>query len=197
MRELNIADIIKGCQRGDRKAQKALFENYAAALLTVSRQHVPESCDPMDNLQDSFLKIFKYIKSYDTTKGEIYTWMRKIVVNCAIDKLKEKHRMTIPFSPHQMTQNLNIVESTDKYEAEHLMHAISQLPEGYRQIFCMYEIEGYSHKEIGEIMDIGESTSRSYLSRSKEQLKKMLSALQNSGSTNSHYEILQPKPNLK
>ena len=197
MRKLEIANIIKGCQRGDRKAQKALFENYAAALLTVSRQHVPEFCDPMDNLQDSFIKIFKYIHKYDASKGELFTWMRKIVVNCAIDKLKEKHKMVVHYSSEQMIQGLDISETSDKYDAEHLMHAIAQLPEGYRQIFCLYEIEGYTHREIAQIMDIGESTSRSYLSRSKEQLKQIVSLSLDRKHFEKSHSVLQPKPNMK
>ena len=87
---IHLEDIISGCRQGHRRAQKQLFEYMAGRLLTVSRQYTPKGLDPMDNLQDSFIKIFDRIYAFDVKKGSFESWARRIVINTALDKLNKK-----------------------------------------------------------------------------------------------------------
>ncbi len=165
-----IEDIINGCRHGQRKAQKQLFEYLAGNLLTVSRQYTPRSSDPLDNLQDSFIKIFDRIHTFDPNKGNLESWARRIVINTALDKLNKKGIEEVVLEYEHLPE---ILESKikDTEDIEQLMHIIAQLPDGYKQVFCLYEIEGYSHKEIAEQLQIKEATSRSQLNKSKQLLK--------------------------
>lgn len=166
----NIEDIINGCRQGQRKSQKQLFEYLAGNLLTVSRQYTPRASDPLDNLQDSFIKIFDRIYSFDPNKGNLESWARRIVINTALDKLNKKGIEEVVLEYEHLPE---ILESKikDTEDIEQLMHIISQLPDGYKQVFCLYEIEGYSHKEIAEQLQIKEATSRSQLNKSKQLLR--------------------------
>lgn len=168
-----IEKIVDGCRQGNRQAQKQLFEYLAPNLLTVSRQYTPKGKDPMDNLQDSFIKIFDRIYAFDVTKGSIEAWARKIVINTALDKLSKKVIEEVAFEldtiPFMVENKLEAAE-----DIEQLMFIIEQLPDGYKQVFCLYEIEGYSHKEIADQLHIKEATSRSQLNKSKQLLKSWL-----------------------
>lgn len=168
-----IENIILSCKQGSRKAQKLLFETYAGTLLTVSRQYTPAGMDPLDNLQDSFIKIFDKISSYDSKLGSFESWARRIVINTALDKLKKNTIQEILVGMDELIQitedQIGVTESL-----EELMKIIEKLPDGYKQVFCLYEIEGYSHNEIGQILGIKEATSRSQLNKSKQMLRSKL-----------------------
>lgn len=172
--EITLEHIIDGCKCGDRKSQHLLFQSMAAKLLTVSRQYTPEGYDPKDNLQDSFIKIFDKIHSFDPTKGSFDGWARKIVINTALSKLSKKviEEVILQYDEFPMADE-DFFEATE--DIEHLMKIIEQLPDGYKQVFCMYEIEGYSHKEIADQLNIKEATSRSQLNKSKQLLRSWIS----------------------
>jgi RNA polymerase sigma factor (sigma-70 family) len=169
----NIKIIIDKCLKDDRLAQKTLFESMAPRLLTVSRQYAPKGCDPLDNLQDAFIKIFKYLNTYNEQNGSFDAWARRIVINTALSKLNKKTIVEVisNFQDYDF-EDIDLIASNDNIK--HLMEVIEQLPDGYKQVFCLYEIEGYSHKEIGNMLNIKEATSRSQLNRSKLFLRDML-----------------------
>ncbi len=175
---MGILDIIEKVKSGERLAQRQLFELLAPRLLSVSRQYCPSNLDPMDNLQDSFIKIFHNIASYDHTKGSIESWARKIVVNSALDKLNKK-QIEIVLSNYDDGEFIDFDAINDEYDIEHLMKIIEALPDGYKQVFCLYEIDGYSHKEISELLHIKEASSRSQLNRSKQMLREMITKMNN------------------
>ena len=166
--------LISQCLKGDRKAQKMLFEKCAPVLLTVSRQYTPVNADPLDNLQDSFINIFDKLHTYDDNKGEFMSWCRRIVINNALKKLSKKNVIDV-ISIHEVTDGYDEFSIQYIDDIEHIMKLIEKLPDGYKQVFCLYEIEGYNHKEIAELLDIKEGTSRSQLSKSKNLLKQWLS----------------------
>ncbi|MCZ2100100.1 MAG: sigma-70 family RNA polymerase sigma factor [Chitinophagales bacterium] len=168
-----IENIILSCKQGSRKAQKLLFETYAGTLLTVSRQYTMAGMDPLDNLQDSFIKIFEKISSYDATLGSFESWARRIVINTALDKLNKNKIQEVMVEMDELIQiaedQIGVTESL-----EELMEIIGKLPDGYKQVFCLYEIEGLNHKEIAQMLDIKEVTSRSQLNKSKQMLRSKL-----------------------
>lgn len=171
--ENRIKEIIEGCKRGESTAQRMLFEQLAPRLLSVSRQYSPKNTDAMDNLQDSFIKIFENIGQYDFTKGHIESWARKVVIHTALNKL-DKKKIEEVFYRNEEMDHVVVDSINDCDDLDHLMQIIESLPDGYKQVFCLYEIEGYSHREIAQTLKIQESTSRSQLNRSKELLKQQI-----------------------
>lgn len=170
---MTTQEIIKGCISDDPKAQRFLVVNYSAMLLTVSRRYTPSNADAEDVLQDAFIKIFRAIKQFDSDKGYLGGWMRKIVINTALKRLTKKS-----FTHEKPVERFEEIElqpaAYGHLQAEDVMKLINTLPDGYRQIFNLSVVEGYSHKEIGDLLNIGESTSRSKLSRAKKILRDKL-----------------------
>lgn len=167
---MSETEIIQGCLRKKPKAQKMLVAEYGPMLLTVSRRYCPVSVGAKDNLQDAFIQIFSNIEKFDPSKGSLSTWMRKIVINTALKKINKKC-----FTQEQSTDEFQEITLEPKiYEhlnAEDILHIIATLPEGLRQVFNLHAIEGYSHKEIGTLLSIKETTSRNNLSKAKKILQ--------------------------
>ncbi len=168
-------EIIRGCLKGKAKCQQELVNRYAPMLMTVSRRYARDYASAQDILQDAFVKIFRALGKFDEKKGAFGAWMRRIVINTALNALdkscfkREMHVLD--------TMEESIQLSPDVYSqmgAEELMKIIGQLPDGYRQVFNLYVIEGYSHQEIADILKINESTSRSQLARARKMLQKQL-----------------------
>jgi len=133
-----------------------------------------------DILQEAFIRIFKAIKTYDSNKGALSTWMRKITVNVALRSLSKKNleisTLTVDFHDRQVIAP----EVMNKFNHDDLLKIVQTLPEGYRQVFNLSVIDGYSHKEIGKMLNIKEVSSRSNLSRAKQILRKKLQTFTNS-----------------
>lgn len=164
-------EIIKGCQARNAVYQKALVDKYAPMLLSVCRRYSRKPDEARDVLQESLIRIFNYFDKYSEGKGSLSAWMRMICMNTAL-KYFDKNCFK------KQIQGLNGIEETtvgpvvlSNLHAEDLMNIVENLPDGYRQVFNLYAIEGYSHKEIAKMLGIGESASRSNLSRARSLLK--------------------------
>lgn len=170
-------DIIQGCLRGDSQSQRAVFERYAGRLLAVALRYARQPAEAEDILQEAFIRIFENLREFQF-KGSLEGWMRRIVINVAIKHYQRKY-----FSQEQtpLEQVADPWEEPGVYaqlgEAE-LLGLIGQLPEGYRLVFNLYAIEGYSHKEIADLLGIQEGTSRSQLVKARTMLQNQLKALQ-------------------
>lgn len=171
--------LVRDCIRGRETAQKALYELYSSRMMGVCFRYVRNRPDAEDILQEGFLKVFKNIGQYSGS-GSLEGWIRKIMVRCAIDFLK-KNRFMPENWDQQLMENL-LPENPQPVDdqGDELLQILHKLPNGYKTIVNLYAIEGYSHKEIGEMLGIAESTSRSQFTRAKEtmirlskQLKKM------------------------
>ena len=167
---MTTQEIIKGCLNKETKYQRLLVVNYSPMLLTVSRRYTPVGIAPEDILQDAFIKIFGAIHQFDINRGTLEVWMRKIVINTALKKLNKKC-----FSFEKSTDQFEDIQLPpavySHLDEEDVMALINTLPDGYRQVFNLNAIEGYSHKEIGDLLGIGASTSRSNLSKAKKLLR--------------------------
>jgi len=167
-------DIIQGCLKKDPRYQRLLVANYSPMLMTVSRRYCPANIGAEDILQDAFIKIFSNIQQHNPDKGNLAGWMRRIVINTALKKMQKRsythERSTDEFEDIQLHPSVY-----QHLEAEEIMNLIAELPEGYRQVFNLYAVEGYNHKEIAEMMGYGESTSRSNLFKAKKILRTKLS----------------------
>jgi RNA polymerase sigma factor (sigma-70 family) len=163
-------DIILGCINEDRQCQRELFNRYAGKMMTVCLRYARHRMEAEDILQDAFIKVFDNVKRFES-KGSFEGWIRRIVVNTAL-KNASRHG----FQKEIMGTD-NVVETSEdptilsKLSEEEILGLIQQLPDGYRMVFNLYCIEGFSHKEIGETLGIEESTSRSQLVKARNMLQ--------------------------
>ena len=165
--------IITGCQAQNPLYQKELVLRYSGLLLSVARRYTVDHSLAKDIIQESLIKILKAIPDYQPT-GSFEHWMKRIVINTALQKRKLK-RFSFELNGFENLPEKEIDPSIySTLGAEELIHLIQQLPEGYREIFNLHAIEGYSHAEIGALLNITESTSRSQLSRARTLLQKQL-----------------------
>lgn len=169
-----IKRLVDGCVKKDATAQKELVDTFSSMLYTVCLRYMGESHLAKDVLQDSFIRIFKGIHTYDCDRGSLQGWMRRVTINVALKQIKkQKSRMESEIGDN-VSHLTKASDVTDKLAAEDLLKVVQTLPEGYRQIFNLSVVEGYNHREIGEMLGIEEVTSRSQLSRAKQLLRKKL-----------------------
>ncbi len=170
--------IIEGCIQGKRGAQMRLYKRYAPVLLGVSLRYTCNKSEAEDVLQEAFIKIYTKMHTY-TFNGSFEGWLKRIVINTAINHNRSKVK-------DQLTRELNDSDEFDMYEedagdkkhqqfsADQLMKSVQNLPEGYRMVFNMFVMEGFSHKEIARMLEISESTSKSQLFKARALLRKQL-----------------------
>ena len=169
--------LIEGCRKGDRRAQKALYETFSRKMMSVCLRYVSDWETARDLLQEGFVKVFTHIDSY-TGNGSLEGWIRKIFVNSALEYLRHADVLRESTDLDQTAE----VAQTDSsplsdISAAELMQLVQSLPAGFRTIFNLFAIEGYSHKEISEQLNITESTSRSQYTRAKQLLQRKVNAL--------------------
>ena len=174
---MDETQLINGCRKGDRLAQKELYETYSRKMMGVCLRYVNDRETARDLLQDGFVKVFTSMDSFSGT-GSFEGWMRKIFVNCALEYLRKSdvlRESTDLDNTAELIQPAGSVIS-DMSAAE-LMKLVQELPAGFRTVFNLFAIEGYSHKEISDMLNITESTSRSQFTRAKQMLQKRINAL--------------------
>ena len=167
-------NIIEGCIAGDRYMQKLLYQKFASKMLGICMRYCKSKDEAEDVLQDSFIKIFKNITTFKEA-GSFEGWIKRIVVNTALNNYRsnfKRYFQTEIDEIHETSQMQHI--ANDSLSEKELLKMIKELPEGYRMVFNLYAIEGYTHKEIGEMLEISENTSKSQLSRARVYLQKKL-----------------------
>lgn len=168
-----LDELIEGCQRNERVAQKHLYERFFSKLMGVSLRYASCSDEATDILNQAFLKIFTSINQFNKNGGNFEGWMYRIVVNTALDHLRKeiKHR-------HSEEETAILKEASgdvlSQLHAEEIIGLINQLTPAYRAVFNLYVIEGYSHSEIAELLNISEGTSKSNLAKARINLQKLL-----------------------
>jgi len=169
----DIINIIKGCLDGNRRDQELLYRRHAAKLYAVCLQYSGNDDEARDILQEGFIKIFENLIHYKN-EGSFEGWMRRIVVNTALEKYRSKHNL-YRVDDIDLIPEPDADPETEDYaglEAVALLDIIRELPPKYRMVFNLYAIEGYSHKEISQMINISEGTSKSNLSRARIILQK-------------------------
>ena len=162
-------EIIEGCVREDRKLQKALYEKYCNAMFSSAYRILNNYELANDALQEAFIQVFRDIGKFrgESTLG---AWIKTIVVRTAIRKLK-KEKMFVDF---EESKNEMPFVNPDSLDGEYLEKAILSLPDGFRTVFLLVEVEGYTHKEVAGMLDISEGTSKSQLHYAKKKLQKII-----------------------
>lgn len=168
-------ELIKGCLKCQKGAQRQLYDMYASKMYALCYRYVKDAMDAEDVLVTAFNKIFDKIGQFKH-EGSFEGWIRRIMVNEALTHLRKSRTMYIETNLDQADREPDYASLSDHLEAEDLLALIGDLPPGYRIVFNMYAIDGYSHKEIASHLGISENTSKSQLSRARTYLQKKLSS---------------------
>lgn len=164
--------LIRQCCKGDGRAQRELYERFSGPMLSVCRRYVQTIEDAEEVLSNAFIKVFAKIDQY-RGGGSLGGWIRRIMVNEALNFIRYRKNLFVEVE-EENHRELAHENPSHQWDAEHLMRMINELPLGYRTVFNLYAIEGYSHREIGEMLDISENTSKSQLSKARKQLQGQL-----------------------
>lgn len=168
------ADIIAGCQRNEAAAQEYLYHTYSSKMLGVCYRYSGNRADAEDMLQEGFIRVFSQIRQF-RGEGSLEGWIRKVMVHTSINILKKNKRL---YEWADLSHAMHLHSRGDwipsLVQARQIVELIRSLPLGYRTVLNLYAIEGYSHREIGQLLDIEESTSRSQYARAKLHLQGLL-----------------------
>jgi len=165
--------LIKACSNGDNKAFRRIYEIHSGTMYSICLRYMNNEDEAKDALQEGFIKVFKNISQF-TFSGSFEGWMKRIFVNSSIELIR-KRKMHLDVS--ELNSNdlpLTAKIETGSMDAEKMMTLVQQLPEGYRTVFNMFIVDGYSHKEISDYLEISESTSKTQLFKARKQLQEWL-----------------------
>jgi len=166
--------ILKGCLKNDAVAQRELYNRYSPKMLAVCYRFAHNREDAEDMLQEGFIKVFSQIHTF-RNQGAFEGWIRRIIVHTCINNLKKNRKFNESVDLIHATAMQVREESVPSIvQAKQVVECIRVLPIGYRTVLNLYAIEGYSHREIGLMLDIEESTSRSQYTRAKQMLEDIL-----------------------
>ncbi len=166
--------LIERCIKNDEQAQRLLYDKYAKKMVAVCFRYCSDYETARDLMHDAFIKLFRNIGSY-TGEGAFEAWMRKIVVNTSLEFLRKndvlKYSLDIDDAVTVSDEQASVVEQLSEQE---ILKLIAELPHGFRTVFNLYAIEGYSHAEIAKMLNINEASSRSQFSRARVLLQKKI-----------------------
>ena len=167
-----MREIIESCLNGNRFAQKRLYELFAKAMFRLCRRYVENEQDAEEVLMNGFLKFYKNLKNFTISDdNSLERWLRQIMINECLLFIRQRK---VQFSSIEVVENQVIESEFTDLETDELYNLILSLPVGYRTIFNLYAIEGFTHAEIAQKLNISEGTSKSQLSRGRELLQKMV-----------------------
>jgi len=172
-KSISEESLIKGCRAKNQKAQRELYERFAPVLYPLCLRYVREISEAEDVMISGFMRAFDKIDTY-SGKGSLGGWLRKIMINQALGHLRKNKTMYLEADLEAVDYQPQLTFAADQLETEDLMKIVCRLPLGYRTVFNLYAIEGYSHKEISELLGISESTSKSQLSRARGILQRQI-----------------------
>jgi RNA polymerase sigma factor (sigma-70 family) len=170
-------ELIKGCVKNNATCQRMLFEQYAGIMMTICLRYSCDHTEAEDMLQEGFIRVFRYINQYKF-EGSFEGWIKRVIVNAALRILQKK---VIHFS--EINEELQDLQQADadvlsNLSEREILKLISNLPPGYRVVFNLYVLEGYSHGEIAEMLQINAGTSRSQLAKAKRILQEQIRSQQ-------------------
>lgn len=168
----NQTELIKSCIKQNRKAQEELYNLYKKPLFALCLKYAPNEAEAEDNLHNTFIEIFTNIKKFKG-EGSFEGWMKRIAINKAIDSYKKSYQLS-PISTKDYPDTEIEENELDGFSLDYILALVQGLPNQYRVVFCLYELDGYSHQEIAKILGISIGTSKSNLHRAKINLKEQI-----------------------
>ncbi|MDP5139872.1 MAG: sigma-70 family RNA polymerase sigma factor [Spirosomaceae bacterium] len=169
-------DLARAISKGDAKAQSTLYESYSPKMLSICLRYMGDIMEAEDVMIEGFMRIFDKINQFNFT-GSFEGWMRRIMVNEALMRLRGKKMINVELEEVRQ-ESSNAVSVESNMQAEELLKIVNDLPVGYRTVFNLYAIEGYSHAEIAEQLQISEGTSKSQLSRARALLQERVKVME-------------------
>jgi RNA polymerase sigma-70 factor (ECF subfamily) len=165
---LSLDQLIQNCKKNDTQAQSELYKLFSSKLFALCLKYSRNRAEAEDNLQDAFMTIFKKISQYQN-KGSLEGWLKRITVNTALQRYRSKGVFDI--INEEQIEDVVIEVENDDIDIDFLLNSIQELPDRYRLVFNLYALDGYSHKEIGQMLDISTGTTKSNLARARMILK--------------------------
>lgn len=170
---MNEMKLIEACIREDKSAQRKLYDLLSPKMYYVCLRYARHEMEAQDILQDGFIKVFDNISKFKND-GSFEGWVRRIMVNTALNQCRKASYKKEQIGIADYQDSVVSSKAVSNLSEQELLLLIQKLPDGYRTVFNMYVIEGYSHKEIGEMLNISESTSRSQLAKARKWMQKVL-----------------------
>lgn len=168
------SELLRGCINRDRKYQELLYRKFARKMYGICLCYAKDRSMAQDILQDGFVKVFRNINSF-RNEGSLEGWIRRIITNTALDHLRKKSKLHDFIDDNRGVEEEKLDNSIlENINADGIFNLIKQLPDGAKVVFNLYAIEGYTHKEIAEKLDITEGTSKSQFKRARNLLKSLL-----------------------
>ncbi len=171
LKEIDILQLVKGCINQERKAQEKLYRSYYAAMMRICLRFTKNEQDALTLLNTGFLKVFKSIHLFEPKYASLYTWARTIIVNACLDYIKASKKIVETKELEVATEVEIPPDIVSKMHSEDVLKKIRELPPATANVFNLYVIEGYNHKEIADMLTISEGTSKWHLSEARKQLK--------------------------
>lgn len=172
---MTLEELIIQCKKQDAKAQEELYKRYSGVLFAICLRYSPNYVEAEDNLQDAFITIYRRIEQY-SGKGSFEGWIKRITVNTALQKYRKQKVYDLTYEEQLADEEGEVEVETDTVPLKYLLQIIQELPHKYRLVFTMYVLDGYTHKEIGEMLGISDGTSKSNLARARGILKAKVEA---------------------
>lgn len=172
---LTDIELVRGCIVNDRMAQEQLYKQFHGPMASICMRYTRNEHDAIEVLHSGFLKVFKNIERFDPAKASLYTWIRTIMVNTAIDFLRQKSRWYISHGELERVETGGIdPEAVQRLSVQELLKLVKQLPPATQAVFNLYVIDGYTHKEIGSLLGISDGTSKWHLSEARRLMQSYL-----------------------
>ena len=173
---INQQHLVKGCIRNERRAQETLYKQFYQSMAILCMRYTKNQEDANEVVQNSFLKVFQNISHYDESKSSLYTWIRTITVRCAIDFLRKRKNINVTVALDDDCSHAVEAKVLLTMSAEQVLMLVRKLADTTQAVFNLYVMEGYNHREIGEMLKMSEGTSKWHLSEARKQLIKLLHA---------------------
>ncbi|MEO5564211.1 MAG: sigma-70 family RNA polymerase sigma factor [Chitinophagaceae bacterium] len=173
--EKHIDSLIDGCKKDDRKAQELLYRSYYRVMMNLCLRYTKNEADAMEVLNSGLYKVYKNIGRYDKGKATLYTWIRTIIINTCLDFIKAKSGRETWRELDQAAQVDLPPDVFTKMSAADILKLVRQLPPSTQAVFNLYVMEGFNHREIGELLGTSDGTSKWHLSEARKILQRLIS----------------------
>lgn len=167
-------NVLDGCVNNDRRAQELLYKQFYGPMVALCIRYTRNEEDAIEVLHNGFLKVYKHIGTYDAGKASLYTWIKTIMVNSAIDFIRSNQKFKNNVELKETYEGGVDNEAIQRMSATELLGLVRQLPQATQTVFNLYVVEGYNHREIGELLGISDGTSKWHLSEARRQLQQLL-----------------------
>jgi RNA polymerase sigma factor (sigma-70 family) len=172
---LTDIELVRGCIINDRLAQEQLYKQFHGPMASICVRYTRNEHDAVEVMHSGFLKVFKNVERFDASKASLYTWIRTIMVNTAIDFLRQKNRWFIPHAElENIESGMTEPEAVQRLNVQELLKLVQLLPPATQAVFNLYVVDGYTHKEIGQLLGISDGTSKWHLSEARRLMQQFL-----------------------